>query len=385
MKMIPFVIIFIAVISLMHIYICIRTYQSLEYIANLRIPAIATIITLIVIFILNQSGIMLSVFGSKITESVSFFSSSWIFILFWIFLFILFFDILRGLNHLIGFFPSIIKTNYILVKFIVMNLVIATTFIWYILGYLNFSSPSKTELDIFVNKPQIINDTKVENNLKMVVISDVHIGYIVNKKKLREYVDSINTQDADIVLIVGDLVDNAIEPIIDQKIYEELMDIKSRLGVYVVTGNHEYIGSDKDTKVSYFRKSGLIVLEDSVVLVNESFYLVGRKDRMDRNRKPTKELLQGLENTNKPIILLDHQPFNLEESVDAGVDLHLSGHTHDGQFFPINLITKAMYELSAGYKLKEKTHIYVSSGLGLWGPPVRIGTKSEFVVINMKW
>jgi len=251
-------------------------------------------------------------------------------------------------------------------------------------GYLNFTSPEKTELNISINKPQIVEGIKAENTLKIVCVSDVHIGYVINKRKLKRYVDSINAQKPDIIFIVGDLCDGAIEPMIDQKVYEELMAIKSRLGTYVVTGNHEYIRGNKDVKVSYYEKSGLIVLEDSVALVNNSFYVIGRKDRRDKSRKETIELVKGLD-TNKPIILLDHQPYNLERSEEAGVDLHLSGHTHDGQFFPISLITNAVYEVSYGYKLKGKTHVYVTSGLGLWGPPIRLGTKSEFVVINMKW
>jgi predicted MPP superfamily phosphohydrolase len=384
MKIFPFILIFISVIAMLHIYICIRTYQSLEYIPALRIPAVVIIILLITIFILTQTGLLLHIFGFNIAGTFSFFASSWIFILLGIFISILLIDIVRVLNYFIDFYPLILKTNYILFKFILMSLTISTTIIWYIMGYLNFITPQKTELDIFINKPQITENIKKENSLKIVVVSDVHIGYIINKKKLRQYVDTINTQDADIVFIVGDLCDNVIEPLIDQKIYEELMDIKSRLGVYMVTGNHEHYGGNKDAKISYFKKCGLIVLEDSVALIDNRFYVAGRKDRTDKNRITTNDLLQGLD-TSKPIILLDHQPYNLDASVSAGVDLHLSGHTHDGQFFPITLITKAIYEVSAGYKLKGNTHIYVTSGLGLWGPPIRLGTKSEFVIINMKW
>ena len=379
-----FIVIFFAIIILLHAYISIRTYQGLEYAPQLKIPVICSIILLTIIFILNQSGLLLLVFDSDVVRVVSLFTSSWIFILFGVFISLLFIDLVRVLNHFIDFYPLILKSNYILSKFIIMNLTIAAVIFWYILGYLNFITPQKTELDISINKPQFVEKIKTENNLKIVLVSDLHVGYIINKKKMRQYVDSINAQDADIVFIVGDLFDNAIEPVIDQKMYEELMDIKSRLGVYAVTGNHEYIGSDKYAKVAYLKECGLIILEDSAVLVDERFYVVGRKDRIDNSRKPTAELVKKLDAT-KPIILLDHQPFNLGESVSAGIDLHLSGHTHDGQFFPINLITKAIYEVSAGYKLKSNTHIYVTSGLGIWGPPVRIGTKSEFVVINVRW
>lgn len=375
-----FIIFFVAVV-LLHIYICIRTYQGLEYIPSLRVPAVVLIISLILIFILSQSGILS--FSFNINRTISLFSSIWIFVLFGIFISILLIDFVRFLNHFIGFLPLIIKNNYILFKFIYMVATITAIVFWYILGYLNFLTPQKTELDITINKPQIINEIKTENSIKIVVASDLHIGYIINKRKLKQYVDSINSQNADIVFIVGDLCDKDIEPIINQKMYEELSSIKSRLGVYVVTGNHEYIG-EKDLLLEYYRKSGLNVLEDSVVLVDSSFYVAGRKDRTDRNRNTTAQLLKNIDKT-KPIILLDHQPFNLDESVSEGVDLHLAGHTHNGQFFPINLITKAIYEISAGYKKKKNTHFYVTQGLGIWGPPVRVATKSEFVVIELKW
>ena len=384
MKVIPFVFIFIFVAAILHIYVCIRTHQSLEYLPSLRIPAIAVIIVFIVLFVLTQSGLLLQLFGVRVVGSLSFISASWIYVLFSVFIALLLVDFVRVLNYFVGFLPLIVKSNYILFKFIIMVIVIGATLFWYILGHLNFITPQKTEVDIFVNKPVVVADVRHENNLKIVLVSDLHIGYLINKKKLRQYVDSINSQGADVVFIAGDLFDNAIEPVLDQNMHEELSSIRARFGVYVVTGNHEYIGTDKDTKVSYLKKCGLVVLEDSVALVDNRLYVVGRKDRIDGNRKSTQELVQGLD-TNMPIILLDHQPFNLDESVSAGVDLHLSGHTHDGQFFPINLITKAIYEVSAGYKLKGNTHIYVTSGIGIWGPPVRIGTKSEFVVINMKW
>jgi predicted MPP superfamily phosphohydrolase len=338
---------------------------------------------MITIFILSQSGLL--PLKIEVSRLLAIYSSGWIFFLFCFFLSLVFIDIVRVLNHFICFIPQIIIGNYVLFKFIIMILVLSATIFWYIFGYLNFITPERTDLDVFIDKPRpIITELKAERNLKIVFVSDIHIGYVINKRKLQEYVDSINSQGADIVFIAGDLCDGAIEPMIEQKVYEELSSIRARLGIYAVTGNHEYIRGNKDAKVSYYKKSGLIVLEDSVALIDSSFYVVGRKDRTDRNRKDIKELVKGLDTT-LPIILLDHQPYNLDKSAEAGVDLHLSGHTHDGQFFPINLITRAIYEVSAGYKLKGKTHVYVSSGLGLWGPPVRIGTKSEFVVIQMRW
>jgi hypothetical protein len=166
---------------------------------------------------------------------------------------------------------------------------------------------------------------------------------------------------------------------------EELKQIKATLGVYAINGNHEYY-SERPNSTSEFlqNKCGITVLRDSVALINNSLYVVGRDDRTNSKRNSLAEVMAGLDHT-KPIILLDHQPFHLEEAEQNGVDIQISGHTHDGQIFPGNLIVKKMYEIGSGYKKKGNTHYYVSSGLGLWGPQYRIGTQSEIGVITLKF
>jgi len=124
-------------------------------------------------------------------------------------------------------------------------------------------------------------------------------------------------------------------------------------------------------------------LRDSVCLVDSSFYLIGRDDRTNTKRKSLKELVTGL-NVNLPRILMDHQPYHLDEAEKNNIDFQISGHTHNGQFFPGNLFVKKIYELGYGYLKKGNSHFYVSSGLGIWGPQYRIGTESELVVIHLK-
>jgi predicted MPP superfamily phosphohydrolase len=122
--------------------------------------------------------------------------------------------------------------------------------------------------------------------------------------------------------------------------------------------------------------------------VNDAFYLVGREDRSIRrtgkNRKPLQELM-AVADRNDPILLMDHQPFQLEEGETNGADLQISGHTHHGQLWPLNLITQRVYELSWGYKKKNSTHVYVSCGFGTWGPPVRLGNRPEIVNIRISF
>ncbi|MFZ4725789.1 MAG: metallophosphoesterase, partial [Paludibacter sp.] len=117
---------------------------------------------------------------------------------------------------------------------------------------------------------------------------------------------------------------------------------------------------------------------------DSSFYIVGRDDKSNLNRKKLSEIVTGLDKK-LPFILMDHQPYHLEEAEQNDIDFQISGHTHNGQFFPGNLFVKKMYELGYGYLKKGNTHYYVSSGLGLWGPQYRIGTESELVVINLKY
>ena len=117
--------------------------------------------------------------------------------------------------------------------------------------------------------------------------------------------------------------------------------------------------------------------------MNDDLYLAGRDDKHNPNRKELKDLLSTT--ANKPVIVLDHQPYHLEDAANNNVDLQISGHTHNGQFFPANLVVKSMFELGYGYLRKGNTHFYVSSGLGLWGPQYRLGSRSEMVVVNFRY
>jgi predicted MPP superfamily phosphohydrolase len=129
------------------------------------------------------------------------------------------------------------------------------------------------------------------------------------------------------------------------------------------------------------------MLRDDVVVVDGAVTLVGREDRSAnwhglRGRKPLGQLMAAVDKT-RPVILLDHQPFNLEEGAAAGADLQVSGHTHHGQLWPFNYITESVYEVSRGYKQIDGMHVYVSTGFGTWGPPVRVGNRPEIVKITL--
>jgi predicted MPP superfamily phosphohydrolase len=198
----------------------------------------------------------------------------------------------------------------------------------------------------------------------------------------------INQLEPDIVLLPGDVVDEDIGPVIKQNLGETLRKLRAPLGVVAVTGNHEYIGG-VEPACRYLVDHGIIMLRDQVMVVRDSFTIVGREDRSynrgkERKRKTLADLMKNVDRS-LPVILMDHQPFGLQEAVDNGVDLQLSGHTHHGQLWPFNFITKRVYELSRGYLKKGDTHIYVSCGVGTWGPPVRTGNRPEIVNIKLSF
>jgi len=220
--------------------------------------------------------------------------------------------------------------------------------------------------------------------LKVVGVSDFHLGVANDKKRLEQYVKLINEQHPDLILIAGDLIDNNVLPLEKERMWEILNNLKAPLGVYFCMGNHEYMVGVEES-MNFLRKTGMNILIDSSVVINESIQIIGRDDLQRRsNRKSLKELVKDTDSS-LPIFLIDHEPYHLYEAEESGIDLQFSGHTHNGQIFPGNLIVKLMYELEYGYMKRGNTHYYVSSGLGLWGPPFRIATKSEVVVFRVEF
>jgi predicted MPP superfamily phosphohydrolase len=161
-----------------------------------------------------------------------------------------------------------------------------------------------------------------------------------------------------------------------------LSAVQAKYGVFGVMGNHEYYGGKGQKE--FIRRSGITLLIDSVIRIDSLFYLAGRDDQFVGQRKTIKELLKGIPR-DLPFIILDHRPTQLQEVSLTGADVQFSGHTHNGQLFPVNLITKSIYELSMGHKKIRDTHFFVSSGLRLWGPPVKTAGKSEILLVDISF
>lgn len=256
--------------------------------------------------------------------------------------------------------------------------------VWYALGltltilvagYINYRHPRVEHITIETEKP-------IEGGrLRLVAISDVHLGRGTTRSDLARYVSIINSENPDMVLIVGDLIDNSIMPVESVDMCREFERVDARYGIYMAAGNHEYISGIEECR-NYLNTTPIKLLSDSVALPMDGVEIICRDDRYNRRRARLDSLLAASDKEHF-LIVLDHQPNAIAESQKSNIDLHLSGHTHRGQVFPLNILTDHLFEQSHGYRKWGDTHAYVMTGLSLWGPPFRIGTHSEMLVVDI--
>ena len=250
-----------------------------------------------------------------------------------------------------------------------------------ILGFINSHITKINEYNITLNKT-------VYTPFTFAALADIHIGSDMTPARLSREIQHINSLEPDFVVIAGDIIDNNVYDFTEEYI-EEFKKLEAPLGVYVVFGNHEYYSGTQQEVLSVFNKAGFKTLIDDVVYIPEKeFYIIGRDSLRHTNssndeRTSIETLYSRIDDKTKPVIILDHIPKSSLDGRKINADIQISGHTHDGQLFPINLIVKKMYELSHGMKNYDGFHFFVTSGLGLWGPPVRVGTDSEIMLINV--
>ena len=277
---------------------------------------------------------------------------------------------------------------------IICAVIITTVSIY---GVINAGNIQTTKYDISIDKKAGKLDS-----LNVVLIADLHLGYNIGCRQMEQMVKKINAQDPDLVVVAGDIFDNEYEALEDpDRLAEILRGIQSKYGVYACYGNHDiqekilagFTFGGKEKKESsvkmdeFLEKAGITLLRDEYVLIDDSFYLYGRPDyerpgRGIDERKSAQEITADMD-LSLPVLVIDHEPGELQELADAGVDADLCGHTHDGQLFPGNLTIKLMWENACGYLKKGDMHSIVTSGVGLFGPNMRVGTKSEICDIMM--
>lgn len=315
---------------------------------------------------------------SVISEWIYRIGSFWLAFMLYLVLAAVLIDLVRIFNYFFHFLPVFSQV----MKFRLGLVIVSFVSLIVIYGYINALWINVKEIPLTIHK-------KVSGSpeVKILMASDIHLGALIGENHEKHLLDIIRKQKPDLVLLCGDLVDGEIAPVLRKKLGRHIQEIKTQLGVYAITGNHEFIGGI-DKTLPYLKSINIKVLVDETITLPNGIQLVGRLDhsagRGHLAPKPLADLLTGIDRE-KPIIVMNHQPFNLQEASTANVDLHLSGHTHNGQLWPFNYLTEAIFELSWGYLKKGNTNFYVSSGYGTWGPPVRIGNRPEVVVFNLKF
>lgn len=221
--------------------------------------------------------------------------------------------------------------------------------------------------------------------LKIAVASDMHFGKLSGVAHAKRLVKTIGRIHPDIILLPGDIIDDEPEHFQKKNMGAIMKQLHAPLGIYGVLGNHEYYGREIPEFLNEMKKVDIRILMDEVIQIENSFYLLGRKDKTDSKRKSFEQLVNEKElDKSLALIAMDHQPAELKEAQENGVDIIVSGHTHRGQMAPNHFITRRLFELDWGYLKKEQLHAFVSSGFGFWGPPLRIGSRSEVLEIIVK-
>ncbi len=371
----------LGVYFLVNAYIFVRGWQSLAVVPLWR-RVFAVAFWLFAILAIVTQVMRVRGAGGGAFDMLSGASAMWMAVMLYGFLAVVAIDLLRIAGWIGGVRPAFIYENYLLSKavlFGIVSLALIAVLAW---GYRNARYPKVTQLNVVVDKPA--GEVK---QLRVVLLSDLHLGHVTGRPFLARVVDAVNAEQPDVVLLAGDTFDGGPAPVIRRGAGEEFRRLRSNYGTFAVTGNHEYIGQMEqgdavEQAMAYLAANGVTPLQDSAVLIDNAFYVVGRSDRELKSRKPVADLLASLDNT-RPVIVLDHQPYELEKAEAAGVDLNLSGHTHHGQLWPFGHLTRRLFEQDWGYLRRGDTHFYVSCGTGTWGPAVRTSGYAEITVIDL--
>jgi len=374
--MLVFFSIVIVIYSLANIYLYYKGLNAIPFLKNNRFIYAVSFFLLAALFI--AAKVLESKHSSVITDIFNIIGGFWLAFMLYGFLLFLLSDIVLLLLKI----PGIVNAGNIL-QFRKWSFVITVSLSSLLIlgGFFNAIIPVTREYNININKP-----AGSVKSLRIAAVSDIHLGSIIRKRSLKKLSVMIKDMKPDIVLLLGDIVDGEIGPVLRGDLLQYFTWPECTDGLYAITGNHEFIGGANRT-IPYIESKGIRVLKDEMVTLQGGIQLIGRIDRDSfrfyrKQRMPLSDLMLHAD-TAKPIIMLDHQPFHLDETAKYGVDLQLSGHTHNGQMWPLNYVTRMIYELSYGYMKKGNTNFIVSSGYGLWGPRVRSGSRSEVLLINL--
>ena len=376
--MIVFFLIVFTVYILANLYLFLKGYRAIPVLQKHKLIYSLTFSVLAAVFIVAK--FLESRHSSVITDALNILGGFWLAFMLYGFLFF----IVSDLIFLILRIPNIINHDNIAVYRKCSFIIILTGSSGLIIGgFINAVIPVVKEYNITINKQA--GDIKT---LRIAAVSDIHLGSIIRKRSMNKLSDILLKLKPDLVLLLGDIVDGEIGPVLRGDLLQYFNCPKCEHGLLAISGNHEFIGG-ADRTIPYIESKGIRLLKDEIVTLDGSIQFIGRNDRdserfYGKKRMPLADLISKTDPA-KPIILLDHQPFHYDEAVKYGVDLELSGHTHNGQMWPLNHITAMIYELSYGYMKKGNSQFIVSSGYGLWGPRVRSASRSEVLLINVNF
>ncbi|HLN56386.1 MAG TPA: metallophosphoesterase [Bacteroidales bacterium] len=377
-RMLVFFLIVLTIYFLANLYLYFKGYNSFPGLKEHRLLYSIVFFSLATIFIIAK--VIEARHSSVIADILNVAGGFWLAFMLYGIMFFLISDIISLLLRLTG----VLNTGNIMVyrKWAFMVTLSASACL-IIGGFINAVIPVVKKYDISIAKSA--GDVK---SMRIAAVSDIHLGSIIRKRSMKKLTGILADLKPDLVLLLGDIVDGEIGPVMRGDLLQYLECPKCDYGMLGITGNHEFIGGAKHT-IPYIESKGIRLLKDEMLVLNGGIQLIGRKDRdSDRfyggKRLTLAELMEQAD-TARPVILLDHQPFGYDEAARLGVDLELSGHTHNGQMWPLNYITRMIYELSYGYLRKGNTQFIVSSGFGLWGPRVRSASHSEILLINIKF
>lgn len=378
------IIAFFMVYILMNYYIGLRGWQYL----GVHIPFLKRTVYWVIFWLIALSYLSGRVTAGFFPAAARYYltvvGAYWLAAMFYLLQVLLILDLIRLLNRWLHFFPDAFWNIPRLGMWIGLATVCLITAIL-IYGAWNAQTPRTKYYNISI--PKQAGDL---GQLHIVMISDIHLGEIMHNGRLSKLVETVDALDPDIILLPGDVIDEDVGTFIKQDMDVTFRKLSPKYGIYASPGNHEYIGGQIDMAVHYLQQAGIRVLRDEYIKIAGSFYIVGRDETAHANfngQKEPKSLSQTLKDIDKslPLILLSHQPTKIEEAAENGIDLQLSGHTHRGQLFPINFITRAIFETDHGYLEKGEFKLLVSSGFGTWGPPIRIGNEPEIVDIVLNF
>ena len=232
-----------------------------------------------------------------------------------------------------------------------------------------------------VRHQTVVIDKKMDKPLRIGMASDLHLGILFGARQLDKLVDIMNREKVDLILLPGDLMDDNVDAYRKENMQPHLGRLKAPLGVYATLGNHDMFGDS--ARIRHDLEAAGITVLGNQVLQHDAFLLVGRNDDLDHDRPSVAQLLEN-HNTDQPVLLMDHRPTEVEAHATLPIDVQVSGHVHNGQIAPANLIVRTLYRLAYGYEEIGGRHFFVTSGYGFWGIPLRLGSQSEVWVIDVK-